>query len=155
MTRRSWLFGAAAIAVGATAWSLDRRGHGAKLFLYADDAMTEAVSEAIVAEIALATAPARVRSARWEAYLTIDAAGDYEFIAEGDAKLRLTINGVPVLDRWDEFAGPERSRNRRFARGVQRLIVEAHELERASSLRLDWRGPRHERQHLGPALRWR
>lgn len=86
-------------------------------------------------------------SVRWEGQLEIDTPGRYTFLVEADDRVRISLDGKRIIDRWSK---PRRKGERlsdpivatqRLGRGRHTLVIDYRNLAKEGKIRLRWRPP--------------
>jgi len=88
-------------------------------------------------------------SARWNRYVDVTEAGTYRFTATSDDGIRVTVDGVPVIDEWHDHPARTFVGDVHLAVGHHQVAVEYYENMGEAVARLAWSGP------ISPAASWR
>lgn len=78
-------------------------------------------------------------SMRWIGTLSIEQAGDYEFVAKGDDGYRAWIDGKPVFDEWRDQAATSARKTIELAAGKHSVRLEYYQAEGDAILRFGYR----------------
>ena len=80
-------------------------------------------------------------SARWTRYIDVSAAGTYRFTATSDDGIRVIVDGVPVIDQWDDHAASTFSGDVHLTAGHHQVVVEYYENRGYAVASVTWWGP--------------
>ncbi|HVJ44861.1 MAG TPA: PA14 domain-containing protein [Luteolibacter sp.] len=86
-------------------------------------------------------------SVRWHGDIHPPATGSYTFISTNDDGIRVIVNGVKVIDSWDDQPATERSAPIQLTAGRPAdIVVEFYKSTPGATVKLAWSGPGFDRR---------